>query len=130
MTDSDWSTGWTRSITAYFDGTRDADRDQRGRPMLDDDLLLVVNGWWEPLTFTVPDVDSPREWRSEVDSYAGVAGPAAGAALAPGATLSVGPRSIILLSSARPRPGLVRAGAAVARRRRPRGRSADQPANS
>ena len=133
MTDSDWDAGWPRSITAYFDGTRDADRDQRGRPMLDDDLLLVVNGWWEPLTFTVPDVDSPREWRSEVDSYAGVAGPAAGAALAPGATLSVSPRSIILLSSARPRPGLDRADRAdraVARRRRPRGRSADQPANS
>ena len=102
MTESDWGAGWTRSVTAYLDGTRDADRDSRGQPMLDDDLLLVANGWWEPLTFTVPDLSSPREWRREVDTYAGVAGPAAATALAPGETFSVGPRSIVLLSAARP----------------------------
>ena len=102
MTDSDWGPGWTRSVTAYYDGTRDADRDRLGQLLLDDDLLLVVNGWWEPLTFTVPELGSPREWRREVDTYSGVAGPAAATAIGAGATLSVGPRSIVLLSAARP----------------------------
>jgi isoamylase len=106
MTDSDWGAGWTRSVVAYFDGTRDADRDARGRPMLDDDLLIVINGWWEPLDFTLPDVGTPRRWKLELDSFAG--SPAAAAAprgkaaagLAAGGTLTVGPRSLVLLRSA------------------------------
>ena len=126
MTDSDWSAGWTRSVVAYFDGTRDADRDDRGRPMLDDDLLLLINGWWEPLTFTLPEVGSVRSWRLELDSFAGTAAPAAqtgragtagvagtagtagsarqaaAAALAAGAPLVVEPRSLVLLRSGRP----------------------------
>ena len=76
MNDSDWSAGWTRSVVAYVDGTRDPDLDDRGRPILDDDLLLVVNGWWEPLTFTLPDRGIRRAWRREVDSFTGEAGAA------------------------------------------------------
>jgi glycogen operon protein len=99
MTDSDWGAGWTRSVVAYFDGTRDADRDDRGRPILDDDLLLIVNGWWEPLTFTLPDVGLPRAWHREVDTFAGLVGPTKAAGLAAGAKLVVEPRSLVLLSA-------------------------------
>jgi glycogen operon protein len=101
MTDSDWGAGWTRSVVAYHDGTRGADRDDRGRPILDDDLLLVVNGWSEPLTFTLPDLGSPKAWQCEVNTYTGDAGKAAGPALAAGSTLVAEPRSLVLLRSAR-----------------------------
>jgi glycogen operon protein len=104
MTDSDWRAGWTRSVMAYLDGVRDADRDARGQPILDDDLLLIVNGWWEPLTFTLPDVGSPRAWVVEVDSYAGevdAASAAKGATLAPGAKVVLEPRALVLLRAAR-----------------------------
>ncbi|MGD0248408.1 MAG: glycogen debranching protein GlgX [Candidatus Limnocylindrales bacterium] len=103
MTGSDWNAGWTRSLVAYLDGARDADRDDSGRPILDDDLLLALNGWWEPLTFTLPDVGSPRAWTREVDTYAGGAVAAGRAALAAGAKLVVEPRSLVLLRS--PQPG-------------------------
>jgi glycogen operon protein len=99
MTDSDWGAGWTRSVVAYFDGTRDADRDDRGRPILDDDLLLVVNGWWEPLTFTLPEVGLPRTWRREVDTFAGQAGTIKGRSLTAGDKIVVEPRSLVLLSA-------------------------------
>jgi glycogen operon protein len=102
MTDSDWEAGWTRSVVAYLDGTRGADRDDYGAPMLDDDLLLVVNGWWEPLTFTLPDVGSPREWQRELNSHPGSAETVAGKALAPGSKLAVEPRSFVLLRAPRP----------------------------
>jgi glycogen operon protein len=100
MTDSDWQAGWTRSVVAYLDGTRDADRDEMGRLVLDDDLLLVVNGWWERLTFTLPDIGAQRKWIREIDTsvVGGVAGKAA-AGLAPGDRLDVAPRSLVLLSA-------------------------------
>jgi glycogen operon protein len=101
MTDSDWRAGWTRSVVAYFDGVRDADRDDRGRPMLDDDLLLLVNGWWEPLTFTLPDTGSPRAWEYELDTFSGVFGASGGSGGGPGAAISVGPRSVVLLRASR-----------------------------
>ena len=101
MTDSDWLAGWTHSVVAYFDGIRDADRDERGRPMLDDDLLLVINGWREPLTFTLPDVGSPRAWGWELDTFSGTFGKAGGRGGAAGATITVGPRSLVLLRAPR-----------------------------
>jgi len=101
MTESDWDAGWTRSVVAYFDGSRDADRDERGRPLLDDDLLLVINGWWGLLNFTVPDVGSPRAWQRELDTFTGATGAAGSPTHAAGGTLAVGPRSLVLLRSAR-----------------------------
>jgi glycogen operon protein len=117
MTDSDWQSNEARSVAAYFDGARDPDLDERGRPILDDDLLLVLNGWWEPLTFTLPDVDGPRAWEREIDTFAATAGGASrGAAqdrgvaqdgqpigpLAAGESVIVGPRSLVLLRAVRP----------------------------
>jgi isoamylase len=112
MTDSDWNAGWTRSVVAYLDGTRDADRDAEDRLLIDDDLLLMVNGWWEELSFTIPDVGSPRAWQKELDTYQvepGHPGPAGGASegtgdqgLGAGAVLSVGPRSLVLLAASAP----------------------------
>ena len=99
MADPDWGAGWTRSVVAYLDGARGADRDDRGRPMLDDHLLLVVNGWWEPLPFTVPDVGAPRSWQRELDTFTGSGG---ATAVAAGPTFVVDPRSVVLLKSARP----------------------------
>jgi len=101
MTDSDWRAGWVRSVVAYFDGVRDADRDESGRPLLDDDLLLLINGWSEPLAFTLPDVGSPREWEYELDTFSGLFGVAGGSGGAAGATITVGPRSVVLLRAAR-----------------------------
>jgi glycogen operon protein len=99
MTDSDWRADWTRSLMAYLDGARDADRDDFGRLILDDDLLLALNGWWEPLTFTLPAVGSPQAWTREVDTFTGVAD---SATFISGAKLVVEPRSLVLLRSARP----------------------------
>jgi len=100
MTDSDWGAGWTRSVVAYFDGVRDADRDEIGRPLLDDDLMLLINGWSEPLAFTLPDIGSPRAWEYELDTSSGLFGVAAGTGGGAGSTITVGPRSLVLVRAA------------------------------
>jgi len=106
MTDSDWSAGRTLSVIAYFNGTQNADRDDHGRLILDDDLLIALNGWWESTVFTIPDVGGPRVWVRELDTLTGqaaaktAAGGATGRAtetLATGAQIVVGPRSLVLL---------------------------------
>jgi isoamylase len=108
MTEADWNAGWTRSVVMYADGKRDPDRDERGRPILDDDLLLLINGWWEPLTFTLPDVGAPRTWERELDTFIGTAGeghggPAGGVTqLRSGSDVTLGPRSLVLLKAASP----------------------------
>jgi len=101
MTDSDWGAGWTRSVVAYLDGSRHADRDDKNQPILDDDLLILLNGWWESLPFTIPSVDGPRTWTIELDTFAG-SGSAASPGVEAGSQISVGPRSLVVLRASRP----------------------------
>ena len=63
-------------------------------PLLDDDFLVLVNGWWEPLGFRLPTVAAGRAWRAELDTY----DPAADAApLRAGDERTVGPQSVAVL---------------------------------
>ena len=80
----------------YLDGADDPDRAEDGTPMLDDDFLVLVNAWWEPLDFVLPATRADAAWQVELDSYdptRAVAGQHAGD------RLTVCPRSIVVLSS-------------------------------
>ena len=91
MTPARWDDPGARSVAVLVDGVAEPDRDAHGRPLWDDDLLLLVNGWWERLEFTLP----PRgPWRPVLDSYAGTIGVPVTAA---GPVVSVGPRALVLL---------------------------------
>jgi isoamylase len=96
MTEQNWTDPLARSVSLYIDGSTDPDVDAEGRPLVDDDFLILVNAWWEPLNFGVPVDISPREWAIVCDTFdparSGVAS----------AQLTVGPRSIVVLSSATP----------------------------
>ena len=46
----------------HLDGTAAPDLDPRGRPLLEDDLLILVNAWWEPSAFSLLDVGRPADW--------------------------------------------------------------------
>ena len=49
MTADDWNDPLARALAVVLDGDGEPDRDADGLPLVDDDLLLLVNGWWEPL---------------------------------------------------------------------------------
>ena len=96
MTGADWSDENALAIALYLDGADDPDRAEDGTPMHDDDFLVLVNAWWEPLDFTLAATRADAAWRVELDSYdpaRAVAGQHAGD------RLTVCPRSIVVLSS-------------------------------
>jgi glycogen operon protein len=104
MTAADWSDEGARAIGLYLDGSDDPDRAADGTPLLDDDFLVFVNAWWEPLDFVLPVTREQASWRIDVDTYDPAApGSSTVAPQGAGDHVTVGPRSIVVLSDPRQR---------------------------
>jgi glycogen operon protein len=101
MTAGDWSDDSALAIALYLDGSDDPDRAADGTPLLDDDFLVLVNAWWEPLDFILPATREKAGWRLEVDTYDPAATGRSAAAQAAGQRCTVGPRSVVVLSDPR-----------------------------
>jgi glycogen operon protein len=101
MTSGDWSDAGALAIGLYLDGSDDPDHAEDGTPLLDDDFLVLVNAWWEPLEFVLPASREGAAWRLEVDTYHPAATGRSAPAQAAGQRVTVGPRSIIVLSDPR-----------------------------
>jgi isoamylase len=117
MTAADWAGKNALALAIYLDGSDDPDRAPDGSLMTDDDFLVLINAWWEPLAFTIPVTRAPRTgaqaappgpaaseqaWRAEFNTYEPAA---AGAApeVHPGGEVTVGPRSVVVLRAPAPR---------------------------
>jgi isoamylase len=96
MTAANWADENGRALAIYLDGSDDPDRAPDGSLMTDDDFLVLVNAWWEPLDFTVPATRAGQDWRCEISTY-DPAAPARAPVLGDGDHLTVGPRSIAVL---------------------------------
>ena len=93
MTSADWADPLARSVALFIDGATDPDVGEDGTPMEDDDFLVLVNAWWEPLAFQVPADVATRQWEIVCDSF----DPARTGNAA--TNLEVGPRSMVVLRS-------------------------------
>jgi glycogen operon protein len=96
MTDVDWRDPDARSVALYLDGADAPDLADDGSPMIDDDFLILVNAWWEPLDFTIPPSRPGQSWHREIDTFDPVAPDVPGNQDA-GDVIAVGPRSVLLL---------------------------------
>jgi isoamylase len=99
MTMDNWADPNARALSIYLDGGDAPDLAEDGTPLLDDDFLVLVNGWWEKLQFRLPDVDGPRAWRLALDTY----DPAQAVSpedLHAGDDITLGPQSIVVLYAA------------------------------
>jgi isoamylase len=54
MTDRDWVSGHERSLGVFLNGKGIPDRDERGRPLVDDSFLLLFNAHFRPVKWTLP----------------------------------------------------------------------------
>jgi glycogen operon protein len=102
MTAADWPGENALAIALYLDGSDDPDRAVDGTRLLDDDFLVLVNAWWEPLGFVLPPTRPGAQWQAEIDSY-DPAAPARAAQRSAGDQVTVGPRSVAVLRAASPR---------------------------
>ncbi|HLK01182.1 MAG TPA: glycogen debranching enzyme, partial [Streptosporangiaceae bacterium] len=103
MTETEWNDTDALAIAVYLDGADDPDPAADGTPLLDDDFLVLVNAWWEPLEFVLPGETAARSWLAEIDSY-DPAAPAAAPERHAGDRVRVGPRSVVVLRG--PRDGV------------------------
>ena len=104
MTAADWADASALSLAIYLDGSDAPDRAQDGTPMVDDDFLALFNAWWEPLGFVIPATRAGLVWRAEIDSH-DPAAPAAAPRRQAGDRVTVGSRSVVVLSGpAEPAP--------------------------
>jgi isoamylase len=105
MNAGDWADPNALAIAIYLDGSGDPDRAEDGTLLLDDDFLVMVNAWWEPLGFVLPPTRPGAEWHAEIDSYDPEA-PARAAKRNASDQVTVGPRSVVVFRAARlPAPG-------------------------
>ena len=70
MTDEEWSHDFARSLGVYLAGEALPETDERGRPVRDDNFLLLFNAHHEAMQFTLPDCRGAARWRALVDTAA------------------------------------------------------------
>ncbi|HTR95055.1 MAG TPA: glycogen debranching protein GlgX [Trebonia sp.] len=101
MNGGDWANPNALAIGIYLDGSDDPDHAEDGTLLVDDDFLVLVNAWWEPLAFTLPDTRPGAVWQLKIDTHD--PGSAAGDGnRGAGDSITVGPRSVAVLTSPRP----------------------------
>jgi isoamylase len=96
VTGEEWADPGARSVAIYLDGVDEPDHAEDGALLLDDDFLVLVNAWWEPLQFVIPPTRDGQVWEPELDSSepTGVASPAK---LGAGDPVTVNARSLVVL---------------------------------
>ena len=68
MSDEDWNNSETRSLGVFYAGNGLGDVDNDGNPLLDDDMLLLVNAHSEAIDFSLPFPGDDRPWKLLVDT--------------------------------------------------------------
>jgi glycogen operon protein len=96
MNDHDWHQSFARALGVFVSGHGLAERDELGRPVEDDDLLLLLNAHQDEIAFRLPGARDVR-WESVVDTSAEDGMPREPQAYVPGALYPLQGRSLALL---------------------------------
>jgi glycogen operon protein len=68
MTESEWTTEWTRSMGVMLNGKTLQASNEEGDPLEDDSFLILVNAFHEGVEFTLPPVPNGSPWRHIMDT--------------------------------------------------------------
>jgi isoamylase len=67
MTDEEWDQHFARCLGVYLSGVGLPETDARGRPVIDDDFIVLFNAHHEPIDFRLP-VIGRGAWESVIDT--------------------------------------------------------------
>ncbi len=68
MTEGELNTSFIRCLGMLLNGELMTEVDEVGEVIKDDILLLIVNSFWEPISFTLPHLDVTNEWEILIDT--------------------------------------------------------------
>jgi len=68
MTDEQWNSDFIRCMGMLLNGELINEVNEKGEPIKDDILLLIVNSFWEPIGFTLPNTTLGHSWEVLVDT--------------------------------------------------------------
>jgi len=68
MTEDELNTNFIRCMGMLLNGELMNEVDEKGEVIKDDILFLMVNSYWEPITFTLPHLDVTNEWEILIDT--------------------------------------------------------------
>jgi glycogen operon protein len=57
MTSEAWQAGFVKALGVVLIGN-EGERDERGQPIVGDNLMLLLNAFWEPIEFNFPRIES------------------------------------------------------------------------
>ncbi|MCB1966930.1 MAG: glycogen debranching enzyme GlgX, partial [Candidatus Accumulibacter sp.] len=69
MNDDEWSHSYAQCLGVYLSGEAMQERDRRGRPIHDDNFLLLFNSYHENMAFRLPVLPQACEWLSVLDTH-------------------------------------------------------------
>ncbi len=91
MADADWQTGFAQCLMMYINGSTIEETDERGVPIVDDDILLAFNASSDPVDFTIPDERYADAWTDVLSTGVPLA---TASTYKPGAPFTLEPHSI------------------------------------
>jgi isoamylase len=68
MTDEEWTQSFARCLGMFLAGREMGEDDDQGRPLIDDDFILLLNSHHEPIPFIIPPLPLPSSWQVVVDT--------------------------------------------------------------
>ena len=97
MTDEDWESSWERCIGMFLAGQAHDEMDEKGEPVVDDTLLLILNSDHETVAFTVPPSLRDGQWEVLVDTRQPEMSPERPRMVSASEPLEIAGRSLLLL---------------------------------
>jgi len=68
MSEEAWNSGYVRCLGVQLAGDLIGDMDERGEPVQDDTILLLLNAHYEAIPFTLPMQHEGQEWERLLDT--------------------------------------------------------------
>ncbi len=69
MSDDDWNAGFVKCLGVRLAGDLINDENERGEPIVGDTLMILLNGHWEPISFTLPQTKEGHIWDPILDTF-------------------------------------------------------------